>query len=377
MIALKDGTELYMEDELPKILTVDELKQFAKREKYQPKDAKVLNFHKNEENGLLYTHAIGAPWANDLISHLLMEMCIQDLDKYDWPLMTDYYDYRRIAEYVLIWLTPYTWLKEEEVDLSGYLVDGRVALSKYDKFRRDDVYKWAINMLNERELFLGDHIISHNDDTVFEGGKTLKGMNRWALLTTNPRKYIQFVFENGRCPGSEEKEGKISYFDTEYFRNNIQNIATIKGPDKAAKVVRALRKDWKPIVFFKLCNIDKISDKQVEDFHQLLFDGMDYYLEQWDAESPQTSPSGSKPAAFEFITDQCRKEGKAETLEAELKAASNGTAVAMWKTIRTNEALGYLSTMNVAASKIYKALTGYFGTLPYNERNFRDARNKR
>lgn len=375
MITLKDGIELYLEDELPKILTIDELKEFAQKKRYKPIDADFLKFKKNNENGLLYTYGICTPWSNDLIDHLLMEICFQDLDKYDWPRMTDYYDFQRIADYVQVWMSPYTWLDEDEINIYGYIVEGRVAGRKYNKFRQNDVYKWSMKMLNERDTFLGDHIISHSVDTEFDDGKTLKGMNLWSLITTNPRKYIQFVFEHGRHPVEKEEDGLISYFDTEDFLTIIQNIATAKGPDKAARVIRALRKDWKHILNFQLFNIDKISDQQVEEFRKFLFEGMDYYLEQWDAESPKAEDA--KPATFEFITDLCRKEGKIEAVEAELRAASKGTAVAMWKIIRTNEALGYLSTKDVAASKIYKALVDYFGELPYNERNFRDARNKR
>ena len=120
-----------------------------------------------------------------------------------------------------------------------------------------------------------------------------------------------------------------------------------------------------------------MEEKDIVEFEDLLFNGFDDLLEEWDAETPQEATSNTKPAVFEFITEQCRKEGKVESVETELRAACKGTAVGMWKTIRTNEALGYLSTKDVAASKIYKALCDYFGELPYNERNFRDARNKR
>lgn len=291
MIKFEDGTELYSEDELPKILTIDELKEFAKKKLYRPKNAEVLKFYKNKENGLLYNHFIFTPWSNVLLDHLLMEICIQDVDKYDWPKMTDYYDYKRIAEYVMLWINPFTWLKEDDPFLLGYLIDGRIATREYNKFRQDDVYKWAIKMLEERETFLGDHTISYKVDSEFEGGRVLKGMNLWSLLTNNPRKYIQFVFENGQYHAQEGKEGNVSYFDTEYFLNNMNKIVDKNGPEKAARIVRSLRKDWKHIVCFKLFNIDKISDQQVEVFRKLLFEGMDYYLEQWDAETPKAIES--------------------------------------------------------------------------------------
>ena len=79
---------------------------------------------------------------------------------------------------------------------------------------------------------------------------------------------------------------------------------------------------------------------------------------------------------FSLLTEQCRKENKVSAVEAELRAACKGTAVELWRVIRTNEALGYLSAESLSTAKVYRAFTDYFGALPYTERNFRDARDK-
>lgn len=79
---------------------------------------------------------------------------------------------------------------------------------------------------------------------------------------------------------------------------------------------------------------------------------------------------------FSLLTEQCRKENKVPSVEAELRAACKGTAVELWRVIRTNEALGYLSADRLSTAKVYRAFTDYFGALPYTERNFRDARDK-
>lgn len=81
-------------------------------------------------------------------------------------------------------------------------------------------------------------------------------------------------------------------------------------------------------------------------------------------------------SGFPLLTEQCYKEGKEDTVIAELRAACEGTAVVLWKAIRTNEALGYLKALHLSSEKIYGYFTEYFGELPYKERNFRDARNK-
>ena len=81
-------------------------------------------------------------------------------------------------------------------------------------------------------------------------------------------------------------------------------------------------------------------------------------------------------SVFALLTDLCRKENKVQTVEAELRAACKGKAVELWRTIRTNEALGYLSALRLSTAKVYRAFTDFFGDLPYTERNFRDARDK-
>ncbi len=80
---------------------------------------------------------------------------------------------------------------------------------------------------------------------------------------------------------------------------------------------------------------------------------------------------------FPLITDQCRKENKMAEVDAQLKAACQGTAIELWRVIRLNEALGYMSVRHLNTRTVYNAIQDYFGPLPYTERNFRDARNKK
>ena len=96
----------------------------------------------------------------------------------------------------------------------------------------------------------------------------------------------------------------------------------------------------------------------------------------------QTAPQAEEVAfeevrtEFSLLTEQCRRENKVSSVEAELSAACKGTAVELWRVIRINEALGYLSANRLSTAKVYRAFTDYFGDLPYTERNFRDARDK-
>ncbi len=90
---------------------------------------------------------------------------------------------------------------------------------------------------------------------------------------------------------------------------------------------------------------------------------------------PATEDIEPVDTSFSLLTDQCRKEGKAQAVEAELRSAANASAAKLVATIRTNEALGYLDTKNMSSRALYDALNDRFG-LKYSVRNFTMARNK-
>ena len=89
--------------------------------------------------------------------------------------------------------------------------------------------------------------------------------------------------------------------------------------------------------------------------------------------SSQTSV-GASDSVICLLTDQCRKEGKTEIVEAELRSACV-SAPKLIKAIRTNEALGYLDTKNMSSQALYNALNDYFG-LPFKAHNFAKYRSK-
>ncbi len=96
-----------------------------------------------------------------------------------------------------------------------------------------------------------------------------------------------------------------------------------------------------------------------------------------DIQAEEVHSNEDKPQYFPLLTEQCRKEGKVEKVEAELSTACKGSAAWLWSVIHTNEALGYIATNHLDAQDVYNAFTDYFGELPYNVRNFRGARNKK
>ena len=79
-------------------------------------------------------------------------------------------------------------------------------------------------------------------------------------------------------------------------------------------------------------------------------------------------PKTEKPSLFSRITPQAYAEGRAQSVEDELRLASIH-APSLIKAIRTNEALGYLDSKNLQTTILFDLLNAHF-YLPYKYGNF-------
>ncbi|MBO4453931.1 MAG: hypothetical protein J5761_02625 [Paludibacteraceae bacterium] len=80
---------------------------------------------------------------------------------------------------------------------------------------------------------------------------------------------------------------------------------------------------------------------------------------------------------FKYITEKCISENRVDAVNAEIKAACKGTAEGLWRTLWNNENLGYVVVQPIDATTLYKDIENFYGELPFKERQFRSARNKR
>lgn len=85
--------------------------------------------------------------------------------------------------------------------------------------------------------------------------------------------------------------------------------------------------------------------------------------------------AGASDAFFCRITDEARRNDKAKAVEEELRCACI-SAPKLIKAIRTNEALGYLSTNHLSSIELYNLLHEHFN-LPFKSHNFAKYRSKR
>ena len=110
----------------------------------------------------------------------------------------------------------------------------------------------------------------------------------------------------------------------------------------------------------------------------------DIAFDDLSSNSPETivPPVGKESdsgfhSTFPYLTQKCVQENRADIVEAEMRAACKGTAEALWRTLWNNENLGYVEVEHIDATTLFRAIEKWYGKLPYTERNFRGARNKR
>lgn len=363
-----------MNNEKTQIVSLEELKELAQKEPYK-KDFE--NLRGIDKTFLEDCPAFQINWRHPrlLFDHLMLEQSMSDYGS-NWKFNTNVYNVRSIAYLRYLWYHPLVWLDPKEELRNNHIIEGRIAAERYTGYRENDNFRYGPT------LYFRDAMLNWFADNLpkADGTEPIVILNYkftttdiilWHYISENPDEMNNLACaEDGRFDPS-----LVVPFDQRIFLDSVTTIAQTHGGKRAAEIVRLFRKDWKRITTMKLFDINKMSAEQIEEFRVALFEGMDYYLEQWDSELSAEEQETSD-ASFGLLTDVCYEEEKASKVISEIRTACKGTAVSLWKVIRTNEALGYLGTRGMQTSKIYRAIVDYFGELPYSERNFRDARDK-
>ena len=336
--------DIPLEDYNTPYVSIEEMKEvFQDRNRNKSRSAEL---EKDEKSGLYYTDCFVIEGKDMLYEHLMAEQCLEHLDKLDWERITNGYDFDVVRRIQHLVENPLVWLKEIPNELAQqYVVTGRVAVEKSSEERStcspyNDLY---ILLCNERVEWFASKLPTCKDIHYdYRYYAVPKDMILWDVILTNElEKYI-----------SELHSGKIdpytgreywAYCDPNEFRRNIERIYNKFGAQRAAQIVRLLLDDWKDIKAMKLFGIDQLSAKQIEEFRECIFEGMDRSLRTWEAEMPDTAeeePCSQDPdGAFFAITDKMTY----DMCKKELLRVINGakTKAAACREILRSETVGY------------------------------------
>ena len=367
------------------LVTIEEMREmFSAEEEYGIPSHYELQ--KDEQTGL-YTNDLFALGGNGILrDHYVMEQLLANAQQVDWRKVSNCYDASTIGYIEYVARNPLVWEKRLPDALHWkYVLSGRIASEKSIKnerqwwefpLRENEDIKWFVENLPTplyngfydqpwgvpSDMILWNYFISDREEEI----KMYKRCT--AYYRNNP---------DVRFEATTEEKEKI-YLNTQALFNNLNYVVQTFGESKAVELIRQLQTDWKCMTSLKLFGANKVCKEHIEEFRLFLFEGLDRYINIWEHTETPLGSTPSLSTRFSLLTDTCRKEKKVDAVESEIRAACHGTAVGLWKILRTNAALKYIEPLEPwNATDLYRVISNYFGDLPFKERNFRDARNKK
>lgn len=356
-----------------KVVTLEELKKLAQKEPYK---ADLERLRGIDKAFIEECPAFQINWHRPRLffDHLMLEQSMSDYDS-NWKFNTQVYNVRAIAYLEYLWYHPLVWLDPAEELRNDRIIEGRVAAERYVGYRKNENFRYG------PILYFRDEMLSWFADKLPKADGTepiIIGNYRfatldiilWHYITENPDEMYKLAFaEDGRFDPS-----LVVPFDPRIFLDSVTMIAESHGGPRAAEIVRLLRKDWTRIVTMKLFDIDKMTAEQIEEFRVALFEGMDYYLEQWESEptQPQDQPS-IIPTCRYIDFDKLAQNGiyTPEQFTTMLRQACEQDAKALGAFLKKYFKMGYLDFHGDNKKKIYEHLKECFpGTIKYSYPNF-------
>lgn len=297
-------------------------------------------------------------------------------DDIDWRHTTHAYDFRMIAYMRYLWYNPLVWVPIPDEFTNTKIIAGRVAEERYVN-RDDDLERWtpiAYNFSDEMLRWFVEKMPKWDGSEwmdVLEANYVIPDICLWYYLTTDDSSLRISIMR-----GDAFDISLLQLFAPHAFLYNMRQIAESYGGGKAAEIVRLFRKDWKRIVALKLFDINKLTPEQVEKFRACLFEGMDYYLEQWESERPEDGEKTTEAevSVCRYIDKDKLAETGIHTLEEftkMLRQACEQDAKSLGEFLRKYYKLGYLDFHGEGKKKIYEHLKACFpGAIKYSYPNF-------
>ena len=337
--------DIPLEDYNVPYVTIEEMKELLPNTKLEV----------DESTGLLYTDRFKNGTPTLLCAHYLIELLMDEPDKVDWARVTHGYEKYKIEYLEHVYKNPLVWVDKIPDELQKKIVIiGKIAQEK-SSYERDCCMPYDnffSNMFYDRVLWFADNMPTGQDYGDFD--KYHGDFILWNYLT-----------EERDLFGLHEDEGPI-VFNVDVFLRSINYIAEHRGGAKAAELVRKFREDWPAIVAQKLFLTTYMSEQQIEDFRQCLFEGMDRNLRKWEAENDKPQEPCN------LFTKKAKKEGKEEKIKEALKTTMSGRkdkARALVDEVRAWQKEGYIDS-NFNAKVMYDGLNGLM-PLPFQYGNFR------
>lgn len=279
------------------LLTMKELRALLKKEPYKPKDDDAKypdHLLLDEKTGMYYTDFFAHRRTHMVLGNILAEECMM-CENLDWERVTDNYSPYVIARIEYVCTHYLTWSGIDSVIANKMVIKGQLALpisdDKYDTdFFQDPSFDWDA----DRAVWLAKDVVAHWNtmkkvDPTLESELRADGLFERFMRHCARRRmrwnYLTHEYTMLGCSDAEHDpyfyQGEVTYWDKDTCLGNFETIYEKLGLDVVTQVLRAFQHDWRRITTFNEFDLDKISDKQKEEFRHFLFEEMDYYIDEW------------------------------------------------------------------------------------------------
>ena len=221
--------------------------------------------------------------------------------------------YKTPSYYMLyeLWTRPLVWA--DPLENKDRVIDGRVAKEGHRSH-----YDWKIKMITEdlRDLALCDFAdnprlySTYNNDSL-----DFIGIHSWSQLTAD-KSAIDRKIDNGGHYSIDDYR-LIKDYDATCLRENLVIISRLRGVKRAAELLRMLQAEWPTLKRWKIY-MGNISKEEIEEFEDILMNGFDDLLAEWEGEKTsveeEENPEAGKPDSSFFAVSEkmtykmCEKE---------------------------------------------------------------------
>ena len=365
------------------LVTMKEMRALLQQDEYKPTgdDANYPDhLLLDEKTGMYYTDFFRDHRTHLILGHLLAVECME-CENLDWERVTGGYSPYVISRFQNMCLEMLQWKDGKLIEGYSEVYDPDALYQDFDF--QDDRAVWFADTL-PRTPYLFHTLEELGYDPLFiqkmqEYGlvhKDLRGsINvtdiQWDILTTD---FFDMTYEELDESDPYHTKYKLQPWNKEVCLQNFKIIRDKRGVEVVSKLVKRFQYDWRRIATFNEFGLDKLTREQKDDFRYFLFEGMEYFLDEWSgrkyeeepkkAEKQKTTPEDIFSMRFQRAEEYSRF---LEFMETERKEASNGDwaryALALFK-----------SRIFVHSPKTFKSWLPRYGELfgrsvPYQDPN--------
>ncbi len=317
------------------VVTMKEMRALLQTDEYKPTgdDANYPDhLLLDEKTGMYYTDFFRDHRTHLILGHLLAVECME-CENIDWERVTGGYSPYVIARFQNMCLE---MLQRKD----GKLVEGDSEVydpdAFYDSFDfQSDRAVWFADTL-PKTPYLPSKYPEWYFQSLREAGCIFKGRKgwletkyiQWNILTTD---YFSMTYEELDEEDPYHTKYELQPWNKKICLDNLKIIRDKRGIDAVHKLVARFRYDWRRIATFNEFGLDKLTREQKDDFQYFLFEGMEYYLDEWSGRKfeeepkkevkPKTTPEEFFSLRFQRAEEYSRF---LQFMETERKESSDG-----------------------------------------------------